>query len=60
MHIFLRAVVTGFGFSLGAALFKKIEKQLGLGEKKEEPGSVAAAAATGGGIEGSPVGGPTG
>jgi hypothetical protein len=30
MGFFARAVITGFAFSLGAALFKKVSKQLGL------------------------------
>jgi hypothetical protein len=30
MKFFVRAVVTGFALSLGAALFKKVQKQLGL------------------------------
>jgi hypothetical protein len=30
MKLFVRAVVTGFALSLGAALFKKVQKQLGL------------------------------
>ena len=34
MKILLRAVVTGFGLSLGAALYKKITKEFGLGEDK--------------------------
>ncbi len=32
MGTFARAVITGFGFSLGSALYKKISKQLGLEE----------------------------
>ena len=32
MKFFLKAVVTGFGLSLGSALFKKLERHLGLGE----------------------------
>ena len=32
MQIFLRAVVTGFGLSLGAAIFKKVARRLGLEE----------------------------
>lgn len=56
MQLFLRAVVTGFGFSLGAAIYKKLEKRLGLGEKPKEEGAAAAGAATGGGdIEGAPA-----
>jgi hypothetical protein len=33
---FARAVVTGFGLSLGAALFKKVQEQLGLAEEKDD------------------------
>ena len=36
MRFFLRAVVTGFGLSLGSALFKKVQKQLGLEEKTDK------------------------
>lgn len=32
MHFFARAVVTGFALSLGAAIFKKVSKKLGLDE----------------------------
>lgn len=34
MNVFVRAVVTGFGFSLGAALFRKLSSKLGLGDEK--------------------------
>lgn len=30
MGFFARAVITGFGFTLGAALFRKVSKQLGF------------------------------
>ena len=30
MNTFMRAVINGFGFSLGAALFKRFQGQLGL------------------------------
>jgi hypothetical protein len=36
MMFFARAVVTGFGLSLGSALFKKVQKQLGLDEKTDK------------------------
>jgi len=36
MSIFLRAVINGFGFSLGVALFKRIAAELGLDEKEEK------------------------
>jgi hypothetical protein len=32
MKIFVKAVITGFGLSLGSALFKKVQHHLGLGE----------------------------
>ena len=49
MNVFVRAVVTGFGFSLGAALFRKVSDKLGLNddksaknaENKVDPGAVA-------------------
>ena len=34
MQFFAKAVVTGFALSLGAALFKKVQRQLGLAEEK--------------------------
>lgn len=37
MAIFARAVITGFGMSLGAALFKKFSKQLGLDDSEPTP-----------------------
>jgi hypothetical protein len=36
MTFFVRAVVTGFALSLGAALFKKVQKELGLDEKSPD------------------------
>ncbi len=36
MHFFARAVVTGFALALGAALFKKVSKQLGLDDPPEK------------------------
>lgn len=38
MQLFLRAVVTGFGLSLGSALYKKAAKRLGFDddEKKDK------------------------
>lgn len=35
MVFFARAVVTGFALSLGAALFKKVAKQIGLADEKD-------------------------
>ena len=36
MQFFMKAVITGFALSLGGALFKKVAKDLGLDEGKEE------------------------
>ena len=36
MNLFVRAVVTGFALSLGSALFKKVQNQLGLGDDKDK------------------------
>ena len=36
MRFFVRAVVQGFALALGAALFKKIQDRVGLGEPKEK------------------------
>lgn len=37
MKVLVRAVVSGFGFSLGAALYKRVSKRIGLEEEKETP-----------------------
>jgi hypothetical protein len=42
MGIFVRAVVTGFAFSLGAAVFKKVSKQMGLEDKSDDAKKAAA------------------
>jgi hypothetical protein len=36
MTFFVRAVVTGFALSLGAAVFKKVQGRLGLAEDKPQ------------------------
>ena len=46
MQLFVRAVVTGFALSLGAALFKKVSKQLGLDEQPARPVETAGATET--------------
>ena len=49
MTLLVRAVVTGFGLSLGAAIFKKIQTHLGFPEDKkdsEEPAAVRQDGAT--------------
>jgi hypothetical protein len=35
MQFFMKAVITGFGLSLGGALFKKVAKDLGLDDTQE-------------------------
>lgn len=37
MKFFVKAVVTGFGLSLGSALFKKVQRRLGLAEDAAKP-----------------------
>lgn len=37
MHIFVRAVITGFGLALGAALYKKAARKLGVDEPSAQP-----------------------
>jgi hypothetical protein len=36
MQLFIRAVVTGFGLSIGAALYKRLARQLGLDEPDDK------------------------
>jgi hypothetical protein len=36
MKFFVKAVVTGFALSLGSALFKKVQRHLGLGDDREK------------------------
>ena len=35
MKIFVKAVITGFGLSLGSALFKKVQRHLGLDDDND-------------------------
>jgi hypothetical protein len=37
MGILVRAVVWGFGFSLGAALYKQVSDKLGVDDNAREP-----------------------
>lgn len=39
MHLFVRAVITGFGLALGAAIYKKVARELGL-EEAPQPATV--------------------
>lgn len=41
MKQFARAVVSGFAFTLGAALFKKVAKHIGLDDKAAKPAAAA-------------------
>jgi len=36
MKFFVKAVVTGFALSLGSALFKKLQRKLGLGDETDK------------------------
>ncbi len=53
MKLFVRSVVTGFALSLGAALFKKVAKKLGLDDdaQKKEPEVVRQDGATDPGLQ---------
>jgi len=42
MKFIVRGVVYGFAFSLGAALFKKVQTRLGLAEDKHDDARAAA------------------
>lgn len=41
MKLFVKAVVTGFAWSLGAALFKKIQDRIGLAQPDDKTGDAA-------------------
>ncbi len=45
MHILVRAVITGFGLALGAAIYKRVAKRLGI----EDAGTSPATTVTGSG-----------
>jgi hypothetical protein len=53
MKFFVRAVLTGFALSMGAALFKKVAKQVGLADddEKKEPDAVRQDGATDPGLQ---------
>jgi hypothetical protein len=44
MGVFVRAVVTGFGFSLGKALYDRVSKRLGIEEEQASNDSAEQAA----------------
>ena len=52
MNILVRAVVTGFGLSLGAAIYKRVEKRLGMHD--EDKSEKASSTVTGDGAQMSP------
>jgi hypothetical protein len=37
MKFFVKAIITGFGLSLGAALYKKLAKRFGFDDKDDAP-----------------------
>jgi hypothetical protein len=46
MKFFIRAVVTGFALTLGAALYKKLARKLGIEEPSDAQNPLAADGAT--------------
>jgi hypothetical protein len=48
MNTFVKAVVSGFAFTLGATLFRKVAKKIGLEEDTKTPTASAAADAPNG------------
>ena len=48
MGLLARAIVTGFGFTLGAALFKRVQSQLGL-DDDDKPADESPGEKSGGG-----------
>ena len=40
MHLLVRAVITGFGLALVAAIYKKVAKELGYDDKTQTPAVV--------------------
>ena len=43
MKFFVKAVITGFGFSLGKAIFARVSKYVGLEDKADKADSDGAA-----------------
>ncbi len=52
MKTLLRAVISGFGFSLGAAIFRKIAKEIGLDDAQAKAETPPPAADSAGDDEG--------
>ena len=56
MKFFVKAIITGFGLSIGAALFKKVATRLGLDERQAgTPDLNARDAATDPGLQQDPL-----
>jgi hypothetical protein len=51
MKFFVKTVVTGFALALGAAIFKRVAKELGLDDKPVPPGTAASDVATDPGLQ---------
>lgn len=47
MGVFVRAVVTGFGLSLGSSLYKKVSKRLGFDDGDDQGTKIDPDTATG-------------
>ena len=43
MRFFAKAIITGFGFSLGKAIFNRVSKYVGLEDKSEKTDVIRAA-----------------
>lgn len=43
MNVFVRAVITGFGYSLGSSLYKKLSKRFESDDSSEESDAAAPA-----------------
>lgn len=41
MHLLVRAVITGFGLALGAAIYKRVAKELGIDDAATSPAQTA-------------------
>lgn len=55
MNMFVRAVVTGFAFTLGATLFRKAAKKLGLDDEPAKTAASVTASSPGGEPTSSPT-----
>jgi len=46
MKFFVKAVITGFGFALGRAIFNRVSKYVGLEDKSQKPDAIPPDGAT--------------